>query len=126
MNAADPDGTTPLHWAVRADDLELATAARCRPVPTPGAANRYGVTPLSLAAVNGNAALVDAAAQRTAPTRASVVSRGQTVLMTAARTGNVDAVSALLDHGADRQRAGNAARRNGLDVGGVREPRRRA
>jgi ankyrin repeat protein len=43
--AAEPDGTTPLHWAVRANDLGavnklLAAGADAK------AANRYGVTPL--------------------------------------------------------------------------------
>ena len=55
-NAADPDGTTALHWASRADNVELA-----RLLVGAGAkassANRYGVTPLSLAAVNGSAAM---------------------------------------------------------------------
>ena len=55
VNAAEPDGTTALHWAVRADDREMASlllAAGARAT----AANRYGVTPLRLAATNGNAA----------------------------------------------------------------------
>ena len=57
VNAADPDGTTPLHWAVRADDLDLATRL-VQAGATVRVANRYGVSPLSLAALNGNAAMV--------------------------------------------------------------------
>ena len=56
VNAADADGTTPLHWAVRADDLDLSTRL-LQAGASVKAANRYGVTPLSLAAVNGNAAI---------------------------------------------------------------------
>src|SRR5512145_937545 len=48
VNAAQPDGTTALHWATYHDDLDLVNR-----LLTAGAnatvANRYGVTPLSLA-----------------------------------------------------------------------------
>ena len=54
VNAAEPDGTTALHWAVRADDLEL-TRLLLRAGADARRANRYGVTPLQLAAVNGSA-----------------------------------------------------------------------
>src|SRR5256885_6373574 len=44
VNTAEPDGTTPLHWAVRADE-----AAMVRTLIAAGAnvnaVNRYGVTP---------------------------------------------------------------------------------
>src|SRR6187401_1100056 len=51
-NAADADGTTALHWAVRADEAtvsELLVKAGARV----NASNRYGITPLALAAANG-------------------------------------------------------------------------
>src|ERR1041384_5969555 len=56
VNAAEPDGTTALHWAARVNDPEtarllLGAGANAK------AANRYGVTPLSLACVNGSARL---------------------------------------------------------------------
>src|ERR1700757_2028613 len=57
VNAADPDGTTPLHWAVQRNDaamVDLLLGAGAKAV----AANRYGVTPLSVACTNGNAAIV--------------------------------------------------------------------
>ena len=54
----EADGTTPLHWAVRSDDL--AGAQRLlRSGANPSAANRYGITPLSLAASNGNAGMME-------------------------------------------------------------------
>jgi ankyrin repeat protein len=72
VNGTEVDGTTALHWAVRADDLEtvqllLRAGARAN------AANRYGVTPLSLAATNGRATMIecsleaDASANTTLP-----------------------------------------------------------
>ena len=99
VKATEPDGTTPLHWAVRSDDLETSKALLAAGASA-SAANRYGVTPLSLAAVNGNAAMIEALVAAGASAN-TVVSKGQTVLMTAARTGNVAAVRVLIDRGAD-------------------------
>src|SRR5215469_9018321 len=59
VNAAEPDGTTALQWAVHADDLEM-TQLLLRAGANGSRANRYGVTPLSLAATNRNAAIVRA------------------------------------------------------------------
>src|SRR6185295_9743584 len=58
VNAVEPDGTTALHWAVSADDRDLAQQL-LRAGAKPNIANRYGVTPISLAAGNANAALVE-------------------------------------------------------------------
>jgi ankyrin repeat protein len=99
VRAIEPDGTTPLHWAVRSDDLETSKALLAAGANA-SAANRYGVTPLSLAAVNGNAAIIEALLSSGASAN-STISKGQTVLMTAARTGNPAAVRVLIDHGAD-------------------------
>jgi uncharacterized protein len=99
VNTAESDGTTPLHWAARADDVETArllTAAGANA----NAANRYGVTPLSLAAGNASGAMVrvllDAGANAN-----TTIRDGETVLMAAARTGNPEAVRLLLERGAD-------------------------
>ena len=94
VNAPEVDGTTALHWSVRANDLEttrllLGAGARA------DQANRYGVTPLSLAALNGNAAVMDALIKAGADP-AATVSNGQTMLMIAARSGNPDAMNVLL------------------------------
>jgi uncharacterized protein len=99
VNAADPDGTTPLQWAARADDIEtvqllIRAGANAKP------ANRYGVTPLSLAATNRNAVMIDALLKAGADPNAALPG-GQTILMTAARTGNPEAVTILLAHGAE-------------------------
>src|SRR5580658_6546635 len=95
----DPDGTTPLHWAVRNDDLATA-AALIKAGADVKAANRYGVTPINLAATNGSAAMIrkllDAGVD---PNSANA--GGETALMTAARTGKVDAATLLLDRGAN-------------------------
>jgi uncharacterized protein len=91
--ADDPDGTTPLHWAVRANDVEAAQRL-LHSGANPDAANRYGVTPLSLAAENASAPLIQMLLQAGAhPTGA--------ILMTAARTGNAEVVRMLLARGAD-------------------------
>ena len=97
--APQTDGTTPLHWAVRSDDLP-AVRRLLRSGANPSAANRYGVTPLSLAATNGNAAMIEALLKAGANPKANLPG-GQTILMTAARTGNADAVKILLAHGGD-------------------------
>jgi len=98
LGPADPDGTTPLHWAVRHDDLKTADAL-IKAGADVKAANRYGVTPIALAAMNGSAAMIrrllDAGVD---PNSANP--GGETALMTAARTGKMDAVALLLDRGA--------------------------
>src|SRR5437016_4784599 len=48
VNAVLPDGTTALHWAVRADDAET-TELLIRAGANVATADMYGVTPLSLA-----------------------------------------------------------------------------
>ena len=97
--AADPDGTTPLHWAAHADDpviVELLLAAGA----DPQAANRYGVRPISLACTNGNRAVVELLLDAGADAD-TALAEGETALMTAARTGALDVVRLLLDRGAD-------------------------
>jgi ankyrin repeat protein len=92
------DGTTPLHWAVRAGDVD-AVKRLLRDGANAKATNRYGVTPLALAAENGDAAIIEALLASGADAKGSL-SNGQTMLMIAARTGNPAAIRTLVTHGA--------------------------
>ncbi len=98
VNAAEPDGSTALHWAARLDRPEivallLAAGANVR------ATTRYRVTPLSLACANGSAVIVERLLKAGADANGTS-EEGQTALMTASLTGNVAAMKALLDRGA--------------------------
>jgi ankyrin repeat protein len=98
INAAEPDGMTALHWAVRADDVtavQLLVEAHAHV----GAVNRYGITPLYLAAENGDPAVVEILLAAGADAN-TALPEGETVLMTAARTGNPAIIRALVAHGA--------------------------
>ena len=57
VNAADGEGTTPLHWSVWADNLTIADEL-IRAGARVTTANAFGVTPVYLAAEHGNAAMV--------------------------------------------------------------------
>jgi ankyrin repeat protein len=96
-NAAEPDGTTALHWAVQTDRVDLVEA-----LISAGAkvkvTNRWGVTPLALAVTNGNPAITRALLAAGGDPRAPVPGTG-TPLLTAARSGNPDVIKALLAAG---------------------------
>jgi ankyrin len=99
VNVPQVDGTTALHWAVRADDLEsadllLKAGARV------SAATRDGATPMQLASLNGSATMIDRLVKAGADVNAPLSSFGDTALMLASRTGKPDAVKVLLDAGA--------------------------
>jgi ankyrin repeat protein len=100
VNAAQPDGTTALHWAAHWNDVE-AVSLLLRAGANAKAVNRYGATPLSEAVVSGNAAMIEALLNAGASPKTMTSENDETVLMTAARAGNVDAVRILLDRGAD-------------------------
>ena len=98
VNRRNPDGSTPLQWAVFKGDV-----AEVRRLLRAGAnvslANNYGATPMSLAAEVGNAdmlkLLLEAGGNVESPNADE-----QTALLLVARTGNVEAAQLLLDHGA--------------------------
>src|SRR4051794_19705025 len=58
VNAAQGDGTTPLHWAVYKVDADLARALLARGAK-PDVMNNYGSTPLAEAVKVANARLVE-------------------------------------------------------------------
>src|SRR5262245_33423028 len=92
--ANDPDGTTPLHYAVR--NQNAAEVRKLLAAKSPAdAQNRYGVTPLVLAVEQGNLEIVNALVAAGADVN-HALPEGETVLMTAARTGNVPVIQALL------------------------------
>jgi ankyrin repeat protein len=103
VNAAEADGTTALHWAIRLGHEDLA-----RQLVAAGAnttiRNRYDVTPLGLASESGSAELVTLLLARGADAN-TLVHEGETALMVAARAGNTGAVRALLTAGADPNQA---------------------
>ena len=99
VNQAQPDGSTPLHWAVYRVDRELVGAllrkgARARVV------NRYGSSPITEAARVANVEIVGMLLEAGADANAANED-GQTPLMLAARTGNVAVATLLVEHGAD-------------------------
>ncbi|HTR34965.1 MAG TPA: ankyrin repeat domain-containing protein [Bryobacteraceae bacterium] len=99
VNGPQVDGTTALHWAVRANDLAM-TDMLLKAGANVSAANQSGATPMQLAAMNGNAAMLERLIQAGADPNSPLSQTGDTALMMAARTGKVDAVRVLLDHGA--------------------------
>ena len=99
VNAASPDGTTALHWAVKSNSRALAQLLIAAGAKA-NAANRYGVTPLTLAVTNGSGALAEALLKAGANPNVTV-GEGETILMAAARAGNVETIKALVAHGAD-------------------------
>jgi ankyrin repeat protein len=99
VNAAEADGMTALHWAVRRADVETARAL-IRKGARVNAANRFGVTPLLLAATNADVVLVDELLAAGANPNVALPD-GETILMAAARAGSPEAVQVLLQRGAD-------------------------
>src|SRR5205823_4656033 len=97
--AAQGDGTTALHWAVRLDDPETA-GLLIRAGANVSAATRAGATPLELAAINGSAAMIEKLIKAGANVNAPLTKYGDTALMMAARTGKPDTIKVLLDNGA--------------------------
>jgi ankyrin repeat protein len=100
VNAAQPDGTTALHWAAHWNDAEVVDLL-LRAGANVKAENRYGATPLSEAVASGSAAMIEALLRAGADPKTLATKDGETVLMTAARAGNVDAVKILLSRGAE-------------------------
>ena len=62
VNAAQPDGTTALHWAAHWNDAETVNLL-LRAGANAKAVNRYGATPLSEAVTSGSAAMIRSLAE---------------------------------------------------------------
>ncbi len=99
VNAAQGDGTTPLHWAVYRLDAAL-TRALLAAGADPSVTNDFGATPLAEAVKAGNLELVDMLLEAGADPEAAN-SDGQTALMLAARTGSLAIAERLVSAGAD-------------------------
>jgi ankyrin repeat protein len=99
VNSAQPDGTTPLHWAVYRVDEELVKALLARGAKA-DVVNAYGSSPLAEAVrvANANMAgmILDAKAD---PNRAN--QDGETPIMLAAKTGAVKVAELLVAHDAN-------------------------
>ena len=99
VDAAQADGTTPLHWAVYRVDRELVAELLARGAKA-DVANRYGVRPLIEAVKTADvelvARLLDAGADVESPNE-----DGQTALMLATRTGSLPVAKLLVERGAN-------------------------
>lgn len=99
VNAAQGDGTTPLHWAVYKIDVDLVRALLARGAK-PDVMNNYGSSPLTEAVKVASARLagmlLDAGSNVEVPNQ-----DGQTALMLAARAGSVEVADLLVRHGAN-------------------------
>ena len=102
VNRAQPDGSTPLHWAAYRVDQELAQRLLKKGAKA-NVVNRYGASPLAEAVRVASVPLVGMLLEAGAD--ANVANEdGQTSLMLAARTGNVGVAELLVKHGADVNR----------------------
>ena len=99
VNAAQPDGATPLAWAIHLGQRSMAEALIGAGANV-NAVDEYGETPITLAAANGDPVLVQRLLQAGAKAGATRWN-GETALMIAAGAGSVDAVRQLVLHGAD-------------------------
>ena len=102
INKAQPDGTTPLHWAAYKVDRELVDRL-LKKGANANAKNQYGATPLAEAARTANADVVGMLLEAGADANGTNED-GQTALMLAARTGDVAVAEQLVKHGADVNR----------------------
>ena len=114
VNAALPDGTTALHWAVRADDAELVDLL-IRAKANVQVADGDGITPLSLACANANVAMIRKLLAAGADANAADPN-GVSPLMVVAGLGKVDALQVLLDAGAAVNARDRAAQQTALMV----------
>lgn len=99
VNAAQPDGTTALHWSVHRDELELATLL-VRSGAKVDTANQLGVTPLSLACGNGSPRIVELLLDSGASVALALPERPPAIML-CARSGSAEGVRLLIARGAE-------------------------
>ena len=104
VNAPEPDGSTPLIWAVEANNLEL-TQLLLKAGANPSIQTPDGASPLSLAAQNRNGDIAKALLEAGADANESLPG-GETILMAAARTGSPEFVRLLIGRGAQVNQKG--------------------
>jgi uncharacterized protein len=98
VNAAQPDGATPLAWAAYLDQPD-AVAALLKAGAKVNTADEYGETPLTLACGTGDTKVIESLLAAGADAKATRWD-GETALMIAARAGTLEGVKLLLAKGA--------------------------
>ena len=99
VNAPQPDGTTPLHWAAYQNDAELVKVLLAHGAK-PDVDNSLGSAPLAEAVKVANAEIVGLLLKAGANVDAANAD-GETALMLASRNGIVPIAQLLLRHGAN-------------------------
>lgn len=99
VNATEPDGTTPLMWAVHRGDYPLVQAL-LKAHAKVDVSNAYGANAMLQAAQFGDVRIIEALLKGGANVE-SPNPDGETALMLVARAGNVAAAKLLLKHGAN-------------------------
>jgi uncharacterized protein len=97
VNAAQPDGSTALHWAAYHGDAVTA-AVLLKAHANPNVQTTTGMTPLVMACQSGSEELVRLLLKAGADPNA-MLTHGETPLMMAARTGSVPVMKLLIDKG---------------------------
>jgi ankyrin repeat protein len=100
VNAAQGDGTTPLHWAARRGDVELAQMLIYAGANVRATTRLGGWTPLLMASQLGHAKMIETLVNAGSDLKTTTV-HGATPLMLASAAGHPDAVRLLLSRGLD-------------------------
>jgi ankyrin repeat protein len=99
VNQAQPDGTTPVLWAVNRGEPEILEALLARKAD-PNSANEFGITPLAEAARVNDARMVRMLLEAGAKVD-SANPDGETALMLAIKNGNLEVAEMLVNAGAN-------------------------